>query len=207
MRVWVCVHGCMCAHVYIGGGGGCLMMSLCIIYFINIRCFDVGHFSLEYETHARIQHNYMFWQQRFKCTNTCDICTPTCDISQDFFILYNIILIYIHTHEPVRPSSKVLSWKWQVDCGVGWIPLPLSFISSKAVVNGHWLWQCSSTMIKTIHIYNAHTPGSLNMGTVSGGDSAMIGPVLVAHVIVRVGGLPKGTQHALKVSKSSYCWS
>ena len=46
-------------------------------------------------------------------------------------------------------------------------------------------------MIKTIHIYNAHTPGSLNMGTVSGGDSAMIGPVLVAHVIVRVGGLPK----------------
>ena len=41
-------------------------------------------------------------------------------------------------------------------------------------------------MIKTIHIYNAHTLGSLNTGVISGGDSAMLGPVLVVHVIVRV---------------------
>ena len=72
MCVCVCVCVCACVHVCVymdacvhmsilgGGGGGCLMMSLCIIYFINIRCFDVGHFSLEYETHARIQYNYMF---------------------------------------------------------------------------------------------------------------------------------------------------
>lgn len=43
----------------------------------------------------------------------------------------------------------------------------------------------------SIHIYNADTPGSLNTGIISGDDSAMLDPVLVAHVIVRVGGLPK----------------